>query len=223
MVHVNFEGTGTERLGNITGDIAAETLRSSWTRYYGRPDDARSASEGCFSSNVFKERLAAMNVTFLPVPGEAAWRIGILDNALGALKESAAKAARRLKEDVSIQEIFDMCCEAHNDLSRLRGSSLLHLLIGRTRKGFGLEAERSLGQRSAELTDIVERSRLEVETECYTAYVEEELTLQQKKPSIRRGNGELGHRVNGDGSGDHLPLTANEHRKQEYFVDPFAY
>ena len=38
VIQLHAEGTSTERLGNITGDKAAETLRSSWTRYYGRPD-----------------------------------------------------------------------------------------------------------------------------------------------------------------------------------------
>ena len=124
-----------------------------------------------------------MNITFLPEPGEAAWRIGTLDKTLDTLKESASKAARRLDENASAQEIFNMCCEAHNDLSRTRGSSPLQLLIGRTPKGFGPEGDRPLGQRSAEITDAVERSGLEVETECYKAYVEEELSLQPKSES----------------------------------------
>lgn len=62
------------------------------------------------------------------------------------LKESATKVAHRLTEDVSVQEIFDiMCCEAHNDLHRTRGSSPLQLMIGRTPRGVGLEADRPLG------------------------------------------------------------------------------
>ena len=77
-----------------------------------------------------------------------------------------------------------MCCKTHTDLPRSRGSSTLQLLIGRTPKGFGLEAERSLGQRSAELTDIVERSRLAVRTECYKASVDDELSLQQNRKAL---------------------------------------
>ena len=172
VIHIHAQGTTTERLGNITGEVAAETLRSHWTKYYGRPDVFHSDPEGCFASNAFKERLAAMTIKFLPEPGEAAWRIGILDKTLDTLKESATRSARRVAEDVPVQQLFDMCCEAHNDVHRTRGSSPLQLLIGRTPKGVGLEAERSLGQRSAEITDTVERSRLEVKTECYKAYVE---------------------------------------------------
>ena len=102
-MHIHFEGTRSERLGNITGDMAAETLRNCWTRYHGSPDAFHSDPEGCFSSNAFKERLATMNITFLPEPGEAAWRIGTLDKTLDTLKESATKAARRLDENASAQ------------------------------------------------------------------------------------------------------------------------
>ncbi len=42
-------------------------------KYYSRPDAFHSNLEDYFSSNA-KERLAAMNVTFLPEPGEAAWK-----------------------------------------------------------------------------------------------------------------------------------------------------
>ena len=101
-----------------------------------------------------------MNSTFLPEPGEAASRIGTLDKTLGTLKESATKAARRLDENASAQEICNMCCESNTGLSRTRGSSPLQLLIGRTPKGFGLEGDSQFGQRSAEITDAVERSRL---------------------------------------------------------------
>ena len=60
-----------------------------------------------------------MNITFLPEPGEAAWRIGTLDKTLDTLKESATRAARRFDDSTSAQEICNMCCEAHTDLSRL--------------------------------------------------------------------------------------------------------
>ena len=67
-----------------------------------------------------------MDVTYLPEPGEAAWRIGILDKTLDTLKESAARAARRLPGEVPIQEIFDRCCEAHNDLHTALAAHLLY-------------------------------------------------------------------------------------------------
>ena len=49
-----------------------------------------------------------MNITFLPEPGEAAWRIGILDKTLDTLKESATKAAIRIGEDISVQLVLGM-------------------------------------------------------------------------------------------------------------------
>ena len=54
VIQIHSEGSGTERLGNIIGEKAAKTLRSSWTRFYGRPDAFRSDPEGCFAGNAFK-------------------------------------------------------------------------------------------------------------------------------------------------------------------------
>ena len=42
------------------------------------------------------------------------------------------------------------------------------------------------GQLSAEITNIVERIRLEVKTECYNAYVEEELSLQHNRKAFHQ-------------------------------------
>ena len=88
VIQIRTEGTGSERLGNITGEKAAERLRSSWTRYYGRPDAFHSDPEGCFASNAFKEWLAVMNIMSLPEPAEAAWRVGILGKTLDTLKRA---------------------------------------------------------------------------------------------------------------------------------------
>ena len=57
VVQIHARGNGTARLGNITGEKAAETLRSPWTRFYGRPETFHSDPEGCFASNAFREDL----------------------------------------------------------------------------------------------------------------------------------------------------------------------
>eukprot|EP00972_Heterocapsa_arctica_P029158 4287038-Heterocapsa_arctica.AAC.1 len=50
----------------------------------------------------------------------------------------ASRVARRMPEDIDLEELFDMCCMAHNDLHRHRGASPWQLLIGRTPHGEGL-------------------------------------------------------------------------------------
>ena len=42
--------------------------------------------EGCFREKHFRERLASKNVRWDPQPGEAAWRIGVLDKVLDVIK-----------------------------------------------------------------------------------------------------------------------------------------
>ena len=46
-------------------------------------------------------------------------------------KQSAIREARRTPDSVTIQEIFDDCTTAHNDLHRNRGFSPWQLLLGK--------------------------------------------------------------------------------------------
>ena len=158
VVKIQRQGGVNENLGNITGQMATETLRTHWTKFYGRPVMFHTDPEGCFSSNEFKRKLAAMNIMPAPIPGEAAWKIGLLDKVLDTIKESATRAARRLPSSVSIQELFDMTCEVHNDLHP-RGSSPFQLLIGRTPRGVGITEDRQMGQISAELNEGEDKTR----------------------------------------------------------------
>ena len=66
VVKIQRQGRVIENLGNITGQMAAETLRTQWTKFYGRPVMFHTDPEGCFSSNEFKRKLAAMNI--MPAP-----------------------------------------------------------------------------------------------------------------------------------------------------------
>ena len=111
--------------------------------------------------------------------------LDIVDQPGPDYEEVEAQMTEAADDDMR-QEIFDMCCEAHNDLHRTRGSSPLQSMIGRTPRGGGLEADRPRGQRSTEVTDIIERSRLEVKTVCYKAYVEEEMSIQQNRKALHQ-------------------------------------
>ena len=51
---------------------------------------------------------------------------------LDAIKQAAIRVARRPLDSVTIQEIFDECTAAHDDLHRNRGFSPWQLLLGKT-------------------------------------------------------------------------------------------
>ena len=59
-------------------------------------------------------------------------KTGVLRKTLDTIKQSAIRVARRTPDSVSIQEIFDECTAAHNDLHRNRGFSPWQLLLRKT-------------------------------------------------------------------------------------------
>ena len=174
-----------ELLGNVSSLEARQMLQESWFKFYGRPEIVMTDPEGCFRDRLFREWLSSKNVRWDPQPAEAAWRIGILDKVLDVLKNAATRAARRAPEDTSCEALFDDCTEAHNELHRRRGYSPFQLLIGRSPPGLPLDGDKQLGELSASLTSDG-RHRLNIQRECYRAYLDEELGLQQKRREMHK-------------------------------------
>ena len=174
-----------ELLGNVSALEARQMLQESWFKFYGRPETVMTDPEGCFRERLFREWLASKNVKWDPQPAEAAWRIGILDKVLDVLKNAATRAARRAPEDTSCEALFDDCTEDHNELHRRRGYSPFQLLIGRSPPGLPLDGDKQLGEVSASLTSDG-RHRLHIQRECYRAYLDEEMSLQQKRREMHK-------------------------------------
>ena len=101
------------------------------------------------------------------------------------LKNAATRVARRAPEDTSCEVLFDHCTEAHNELHRRRGYSPFQLLIGRSPPGLPLDGDTQLGEVSASLTSDG-RHRLHIQLECYRAYLDEEMSLQQKRREMHK-------------------------------------
>ena len=160
-------------------------LQELWFKFYGRPETVMTDPEGCFRQRLFREWLASKNVRWDPQPAEAAWRIGILDKVLDVLKNAATRAARRAPEDTSCEALFDDCTEAHNELHCRRGYSPFQLLIGRSPPGLLLDGDKQLGEVSASLTSDG-RHRLHSQRECYRAYLDKEMSLQQKRREMHK-------------------------------------
>ena len=119
-------------LGNVTGEIMLNTLLNHWIKYCGKPNIVRTDPDGAFRDQGFRRGLAAMSIRLDIDPGEASWRTGVLGKTLDTIKQSAVRVARRTPDSVTIQEIFDECIGAHNDLHRIRGFCPWQLLLGKT-------------------------------------------------------------------------------------------
>ena len=104
-------------LGNVTGEIMLATLLNHWVKYYDKPDTVRTDPEGAFSRSRISTWSGCQERLDID-PGDASWKTGVLGKTLDTIKQSAIRVARRTPNYVSIQEIFDECTIAHNDLHR---------------------------------------------------------------------------------------------------------
>ena len=84
-------------------------------------------------------------------------------------------------DSVTIQEIFDECTAASNDLRRNRGFSPL---LGKTQTDKSVCENHDLAQCSVEVADEAAKQRLRVKEESYKAYIEEELSLRKRRKVI---------------------------------------
>ena len=101
----------------------------------------------------------------------------MLGKTLDTIKQSAIRLARRTPDNVSIQEIFDECSTAHNDLHRNRRSSPWQLLLGKPSTDKTACENPALAQCSVEVVDEAAKQRLRVKEESCKAYIDEELSL----------------------------------------------
>ena len=107
-------------LGNVTGEIMLNTLLIV---YFGNPNIVRTDPEGAFRDSGFRRGPAARSIRLDIDPGDASWKTRVLGKTLDTFKQSAIRVARRTPDSVTIQELFDECTTAYNDLHRNRGFS----------------------------------------------------------------------------------------------------
>ena len=110
----------------------------------------------------------------------------MLGKTLDTNKQSAIRVARRTPDSVTIQEIFDECTTAHNNLHRNRGLSPWQLLLGKTPTDKSVCENPDLAQCSVEVVDEAAKQRLRVKEESYNAYIEEELSLRERRKEIHQ-------------------------------------
>ena len=173
-------------LGNVTSEIMLNTLLNHWVRDYGKPDIVRTDPERAFRDQRFRRGLAAKSIRHDSDPGDASWKTGVLAKTLDTMKQSAIRAARRTPDSVTIQEIFDECTTAHNDLNRNRGFSSRQLLLGKTPTDKSVCENPDLAQCSVEVVDEAAKQRLSVKEESQKAHIEEELSLRKRRKEIHQ-------------------------------------
>ena len=110
----------------------------------------------------------------------------MLGKTLDTIKQTAMRVARRTLDSVTIQEMFDECTAAHNDMHPNRGFSPSQLQLGKTSTDKSVCENPDLAQCSVELVDEAAKERLRVKEESYRAYIEEELSLRKRLKEIHQ-------------------------------------
>ena len=114
-------------LGNVLGEIVLNILLlNHWIMFCGKPNKMRTDPERAFRNQRFRRGLAAKGICLDFDPGDASWKTEWFVEAQDTMKHAAIRVACRTLDSVTIEEIFEDCTAAHNDLQRkaesLRGS-----------------------------------------------------------------------------------------------------
>ena len=117
---------------------------------------------------------------------------------LDTIKQSAIRVARRTPDSVTIEEIFDECTTAHNDLHRYRGFSPWQLLLGKRPTDKSVCQNPDLAQCSVEVVDEAAKQRLRTKRTSKRSCHFENVAKKLIKPD----HGGTGQQVNGAGIGD---------------------
>ena len=87
-----------------------------------KPNIITTDLEGAFRDQGFPRGLAAKSIGLDIDPGDASWKTGVLRKTLDTIKQAAIRVARRTRDSVTIQEIFDECATTHNDFIEIEDS-----------------------------------------------------------------------------------------------------
>ena len=162
------------------------TWLNHWIKFYGKPNIVRTNPEGAFRYQGFQHGHAAKSIRYDIDPKDASCKTGVLGKTLDTIKQTAIRVGQRTLDSVTIQEIFDECTAAHNDLHRNRGFSPSQLPLGKTSTDKSVCENLDLAQCSVEVVDEAAKERLRVKEESCRAYIEEELSLRKRLKEIHQ-------------------------------------
>ena len=129
-VSVFEESEPDKKCGNLTIRDAKRGYLRDWAQDRPKPEFVRTDPDGCFKSNEYREMLHSIGVDFATIPAEAHWKLGVCENAIQLIKDTATRIAHDLPSDVPPSEILYLAVAAHNQLYRHDGYSPFMLLLG---------------------------------------------------------------------------------------------
>ncbi|CAK0860929.1 unnamed protein product, partial [Prorocentrum cordatum] len=175
-----------EHCGNTTAKEMQEVVLRDWIHHYGKPEVFRTDPEGCFRQVEQRAWVSGNGMEWRPEPGEAHWRMGVIERCIETIKEIATRLAWELPDDTEPADIFRWACVANNDLMRHQGYSPMMLMMGRTPSGQGLEQVENPSVLSANVVDKHFQEVTRIKAAAYKACVDHYLSEKTKRALLAK-------------------------------------
>ncbi|CAK0839863.1 unnamed protein product [Prorocentrum cordatum] len=175
-----------EHCGNTTAKEMKEVVLKDWIHHYGKPEVFRTDPEGCFKQVEQRAWVSGNGMEWRPEPGEAHWRMGVIERCIETVKEIATRLAWELPDDTDPADIFRWACVAKNDLMRHQGYSPMMLMMGRTPSGQGLEQVENPSVLSANVVDKHFQEVTRIKAAAYKACVDHYLSEKTKRALLAK-------------------------------------
>ncbi|CAK0814932.1 unnamed protein product, partial [Prorocentrum cordatum] len=183
----HYECPGVEEhCGNTTAKEMKEVVLKDWIHHYGKPEVFRTDPEGCFRQVEQRAWVSGNGMEWRPEPGEAHWRMGVIERCIETIKEIATRLAWELPDDTEPADIFRWACVANNDLMRHQGYSPMMLMMGRTPSEQGLEQVENPSVLSANVVDKHFQEVTRIKAAAYKACVDHYLSEKTKRALLAK-------------------------------------
>ena len=123
-----FMNDGTKK--HVTAAQFLETLRESWTQYFGLPNVIRLDPDGAFRSKAVEEYCDRHQIHLEVIPGEAHWKLGICEQAIQGTQNILSKPVDD-DPNSSLSEALSEATRVFNSRELLRGYSPIQHALGR--------------------------------------------------------------------------------------------
>ena len=119
-----------------TWPIVRKVFEEAWLASFGQPEEIRADPEGIWRSDEAAAYCQERGIILSPIPAEAHWQIGVVEEAIGALKHVMTSLAQDFSE-MEVSELFYRSIWACNSRDNQHGYSPAQHAMGRTPDEWG--------------------------------------------------------------------------------------
>lgn len=115
---------------HVNSPLFLSTFRDAWIQYFGHPQTLRVDPDGTFRSAMVQDFCDRHRIHLDIIPGEAHWKLGICEQAIGGVKHLMDKLAEDDPE-ISASDALSEATRAFNHREIIRGYSPVQHALGR--------------------------------------------------------------------------------------------